>query len=137
MAAEDFLTNVESAFLALFADNNILKQYNWQRWDDDKEADLPRGAMALAAVREPEDTPYHKVQVVIQFEGRPKKQRSSVVVNELKDLLETKNTTDLDAASGNTVTFMGHALAVSERRDVKDGLRVWTFGFVIYALPMV
>lgn len=137
MPQEDFLTNVETAFLKLFAANAILGAYNWARWDDDTEAELPRGIMNLSAVRDPEDTPYHKIQVSMRFEGRPKKQKLSVVVNELKDLLETANTTDLDTASGNTVKFMGRALSVAQTRIVEGGLRHWTFTFVIYGLPMV
>ncbi len=137
MPQEDFLTNVETAFLFVLTSNTLLAQYNWQKWDDDSEAELPRGKIGLSARREPDDTPYHRIEVVIQFEGRPKRQKLSVVVNELKDVFETINTTALDAASGNTVKFMGHAITVAENRPITGGLRVWTFGFVIYAVPMV
>jgi hypothetical protein len=75
--------------------------------------------------------------VIVRFEGRPKRQKLSVVVNELKDLLEAANTTDLDTKSGNTVKFIGKAVSVVQSRDVREGLRVWQFGFVIYAVPMV
>jgi hypothetical protein len=136
MTAEDFLTNIETAFLSVFTQNAILKEYNWQRWDDDVEAELPRGMMMLSAIRDPEDTPYHKVHVQMQFEGRPKKQKLSVVVNELKNVLIATTQLALGAACNNTVQFMGRALSVQENRAVKDGLRVWSFGFVIYALPI-
>jgi hypothetical protein len=137
MPQDDFLTNVETAFLSLFQGSDILKSYNWQRWDDDVEPGLPRGMMTLAAARDPEETPYHRIQVIIRFEGRPKRQKLSVVVNELKDLLEAATTTDLDTKSGNTVKFIGKAVSVVQSRDVREGLRVWQFGFVIYAVPMV
>jgi hypothetical protein len=134
---EDFLTNIETALLAIISNNDLLREYNWQRWDSDVEAKLPRGMMTLAAVRDPEETPYHKVQVLVRFEGRPTKQKLSVVVNELKDVLEATTEAALDAASGDTVKFIGKAVSVSQSRDIRDGLRVWTFGFIIYALPMV
>jgi hypothetical protein len=134
---EDFLTNVETAFLSLFTANDLLREYNWQRWDSDAEAKLPRGLMGLKARRDPEDTPYHRIEVEIRLEGRPTRQKLSVVVNELKDVLEATSETALSAASGDTVQFMGRAISVSQDRPIVGGLRTWTFGFVIYALPMV
>jgi len=133
----DFLTNVETAFLKVFTADSVLKEYNWERWDSDQTVELPRATLGLSARRDPEDTPYHRIEAVIRFEGRPKKQKMTAIVNQLKDVLETINTADLDTASGNTVQFMGHAITVNENRSIVEGLRVWMFAFVIYGLPMV
>ena len=137
MPAADFLTNVETAFLSVFAANDILKFYNWQRWDSDKQLKLPRGSIELSTRTDPEEGPYQRVQITLTFEGRPKKHRFSVIVNEIKSLFQTLNTTDLDTASGNTVQFMGKADSVAEDRRIAGGLRTWVFAFVMYALPMV
>jgi len=133
----DFLTNVETAFLKTFTANSILNAYNWQRWDSDEIVELPRAVLGLRAMRDPDDTPYHKLYVVIRLEGRPKQHKLTVIVNELKDVLETTTETDLYTASGNTVNFIGRALSIGEDRQIAEGLRVWLFSFVIYALPMV
>jgi len=136
MAQVDFLTNVETAFIALFAAENVLKDYNWERWDSDKELRLPRGYIQLSA--QPDDeTAYYKVTIIVTFEGRPKKAKLSVVMGALKSLLETKSASDLSTASGDTVKFIGAAIGVKEDRRVAGGLRTWIFSFSIYAVPMV
>lgn len=132
----DFLTNVETAFLQLFANDSVLVHYNWERWDSDKELKLPRGYLSLSA-KPDDDTAYYKVTATVTFEGRPKKTKLSVVMHALKELLETKSQADLYAASGNTVKFLGHAEKVNEDRRIASGLRMWIFSFAIYAVPMV
>jgi hypothetical protein len=136
MAQVDFLTNVETAFLSLFAADEVLKLYNWERWDSDKELRLPRGYLQLSA--QPDDeTAYYRVTVTVTFEGKPKKSKLSVVMGSLKSLLESKNNTDLDTASGDKVKFIGKGITVREDRRVAGGLRTWMFTFAIYAVPMV
>ncbi len=137
MPAPDFLENVETAWLSVVETNAILAAYNWERWDSDKELKLPRGRVNLQSRTDPDETPYQRVETSFVFEGRPKRQKFSVIMNELKTLLQTLDTSDLDTASGNTVKFMGLAINVSESRQVLGGLRVWTLSFAIYALPMV
>jgi hypothetical protein len=136
MPATDFLTNVETAFLSVFAANDILKMYNWQRWDSDVEVKLPRGHIGLSARTDPEESAYQRVQVTLTFEGRPKKHKFSVVVNELKSLFQLLETSDLDAATGDTVKFLGKADVVTEDRRVVSGLRTWVYTFAIYAVPI-
>ena len=136
MPQVDFLTNVETAFLSLFADDGVLKNYNWEKWDSDKELKLPRGYLQLSA--HPDDeTAYYRVTITVTFEGRPRKAKLSVVMAALKTLLETKSNSDLKSASSDTVTFLGHAIAVNEDRRIAGGLRTWMFSFTIYAVPMV
>jgi hypothetical protein len=138
MAAKlDFISNVETAFLSLFAADDILSGYNWEKWDSDKELKLPRGYLGLRARRDPEETPYHRIDVTVTFEGRPKKTKLSVVMAALKSLLETKSPSDLTTASGNTVKFIGQAVSVNEDRRIAGGLRTWVFTFALYAVPMV
>jgi hypothetical protein len=137
MPASDFLTNVETAWLKVINANSILNKYNWQRWDSDIEVKLPRGTVSVSSRIDPEESAYHRVQTTFTFEGRPKKQKLSVVVNEFKTLLETLDASDLDAASGNTIHIIGKANVVSEDRRVIAGLRVWSYSFVLYAVPMV
>lgn len=136
MAQVDFLTNVETAFISLFAADDVLKLYNWERWDSDKELRMPRGYIQLSA--QPDDeTAYYRVTVTVTFEGRPKKSKLSVVMGALRSLLETKNNNDLNAASGDTVKFIGKGISVKEDRRVAGGLRTWIFTFAIYVVPMV
>jgi len=135
MPAPDFLTNVETAFLSVIQDNAILALYNWERWDSDKEVKLPRGRLGLNA-RPDDETAYYKVKATFTFEGRPKKQKLSIVVNEFKSLMQSLDTTDLNVASGNTVTFIGKADDVTEDRRIVGGLRTWIFEFAMYAVPM-
>ena len=132
----DFLTNVESAFLSVFAANPILGKYNWQRWDSDEQLELPRGVLGLRARRDPEETPYHRIEVSVRLEGRSKRQKLSVVMREMVDLLQNMGDGDLSSASNNKVTFIGKAVNVSEDRPIAQGLRTWTVNFVIYAVPM-
>ncbi len=137
MPAADFLENVETAWLKVIQDNAILAVYNWERWDSDVEMKLPRGRVNLQARTDPDETPYQRVETSFVFEGRPKKQKLSVIMNELKTLLQTLDADDLYVASGNTVKFLGLAVGVNESRQVQSGLRVWTLTFAIYALSMV
>jgi hypothetical protein len=135
MPAADFLTNVETAFLTVIQTNAILALYNWERWDSDRELKLPRGHVQLSA-RPDDETAYYKVKATFTFEGRPKKQKLSIVVNEFKALMQVLDVTDLSLASGNTVTFIGKAIDVSEDRRIMGGLRNWVYEFSIYAVPM-
>jgi hypothetical protein len=136
MPQVDFLTNVETAFISLFAADDVLKYYNWERWDSDKELRIPRGYIQLSA--QPDDeTAYYKVTVTVTFEGRPKKSKLSVVMGALKSLLESKSNTDLNTASSDTVKFLGKGITIKEDRRVAGGLRTWMFSFSIYAVPMV
>jgi hypothetical protein len=137
MTQVDFLTNVETAFLQLFANDPLLKLYNWERWDTDKEVKLPRGYISLRASMEPDETPWRRLDVTVTFEGRPKKSKLSVVMAGLITLLANKNNLDLMTASGNTVKFFGRAESVTEERRISSGLRVWSFTFAVHALPMV
>lgn len=137
MADYDFLTNVETAFLKIFAANAVLDAYNWQRWDSDVELKLPRGVLGLRARIDPEETPYRRVEVAIRLEGRPKRHKLSVVMHEMWSVLQSTNASDLSDASDGTVKFIGDGVAVSEDRPIASGLRTWTIGFSIYALPMV
>jgi len=132
----DFLTNVESSFLELFMQDEMLKEYNWQRWDSDVQLELPRGLIGLKSRRDPEESPYHRIEVSVRFEGRPKKQKLSVVMNELVELLKNTDDEDLTNASHGSVTFIGRAIQVQEERPIMSGLRTWTLTFVIYAVPM-
>ena len=134
--ATDFLTNVETAFLKIVAANTILKAYNWQRWDSDNPVRLPRGVIELSARQDPDESPIHRVQFDITFEGKPKRQKLSVVMHELKALLETTTTTDLKTASGSTVHFYNKAESVSMDTPIRDELRNWTLSFALYALPL-
>ncbi len=137
MPAPDFLENVETAWLKVIQDNAILAVYNWERWDSDKQLELPRGRVNLQARTDPDETPYQRVETSFVFEGRPKKQKLSVIMNELKTLLQTLEADDLYVASGNTVKFIGKAVSINENRQVQGGLRVWTLSFAVYALSMV
>jgi hypothetical protein len=132
----DFLTNVESTLLTTLTANALLNEYNWQRWDSDEQVQLPRGVLGLRARRDPEESPYHRIDVIIKFEGRPKKQKLSTVMNELLSVLKNTSPNDLTLNSNNTVTFIGKAINIAEDRPIVTGLRTWTLGFVIYALPM-
>lgn len=132
----DFLTNVESSFLNVFMADPMLKQYNWKRWDSDEEKELPRAALGLRSRRDPDETPYHRIEVTLKIEGRPKRLKLSAVMNEVIKVLSTTNELDLGAASGGTVAFIGKADLVTQDRPITEGLRTWTLGFVIYAVPM-
>lgn len=137
MPAEDFLTNVETAWLSVVQTSAILAAYNWERWDCDKQLKIPRGRVAVSTRTSPEEGPYQRVAYEFTFEGRPKRHKLSVVMNEFKALLETVNLIDLQGASNNTVKFFGRAEDVSEDRRVDGGLRVWTYKFVLYAMPLI
>jgi hypothetical protein len=137
MVDVDFLTNVETAFLTVFAANPLLVQYNWQRWDSDDQLEVPRGVIGLRSRRDPEETPYHRIDVSVRLEGRPKRQKLSVVMNELVKLLTNLSQDDLGTASGNKVVFLGKAIAVGQDRPITSGLRTWTLEFSVYAVPMV
>lgn len=136
-AADDFLTNVETAWLTVIQASTILAQYNWERWDSDKKLKIPRGWISLSARTNPEEGPYQAVTTTFTFEGRPKRHKLSIVVNEFKTLLEELNLIDLQGASNNTVQFFGKAENVNEERKVEGGLRIWTYSFVIYAMSLV
>ncbi len=134
---EDFLTNVETAFLNLFNADPILKDYNWQHYASDEKIVLPRGVLNVTSRRDPDETPYHRIEVNIRLEGRPLHQELSPVKNELVELFDNTSEFDLSQASEGTVWFIGKATNVAEDGPVKDGLRTRTFGFVIYGVPMV
>lgn len=136
-AADDFLTNVETAWLTVIQNSAVLAAYNWERWDCDTEAKLPRGRLNLSARTSPDETPYQRVHTEFVLEGRPKRHKFSVVMNELKTLLEELNNIDLMGACNNTVKFFGRAENVSEDRKVNGGLRVWTLTFDLFAMPML
>ena len=137
MPADDFLTNVEEAWLVAVSASTILAAYNWERWDSDRQLKQPRARLALSSRTDPEEGPYQRVSHVFTFEGRPKRHKLSVVVNEFKTLLETVNLIDLQGASNNTVQFFGKGENIMEDRRVEGGLRVWTYGFTLYAQSLV
>jgi hypothetical protein len=137
MAGVDFLTNVETAFLTLLAANPLLAEYNWQRGTSDKQVELPRGVLGLRSQRDPDESPYYRIDVLIKLEGRPKKQEMAAIRNELVELLETTEPSDLSDASKGTVAFIGRAIRVVEENPIVEGLRTRTLGFMIYAVPMV
>jgi hypothetical protein len=132
----DFLTNVETAFLSLFTAHPILGGYNWQQWDSDVQVELPRGVLGLRSRVNPDETPYRRIDVSVRFEGRPKKPKLGYVMAALTELLEQTNDSDLSAASGNTVVFIGKAINIEQDRPITSGLRTWTQTFTIYAVPM-
>ncbi len=136
MPADDFLTNVETAWLTIVRNSDILALYNWERWDSDTELKLPRGRVNVRGRIDPEETPYWRVETEFAFEGRPKKQQFSVIMNELKTILEQTETSDLEVASNNTVKFFGRGEGVTQDRQVMGGLRVWKLSFALYAMPM-
>lgn len=135
-AQEDFLTNVETALLAVFNGDQILKDYNWKRYDSDEQIALPRGVLAVNSRRDPEETPYHRIEVRIRLEGRPNHQELSPVKNELVEVFEKMTPFDLSEFSEGTVTFIGKAEQVVEDSSVREGLRIRTLSFVIYGVPM-
>lgn len=136
MPEVDFLTNVESAFLKLFTNNPLLNEYSWARWDSDEEMKLPAATLGLRARRDPDETPYHRVDVSLRLEGRPKKQKLSTVMNEIITVLKTTQPQQLSELSDGMVSFIGKAITVGEDRPIRSGLRSWTLDFAIYALPM-
>jgi hypothetical protein len=132
----DFLTNVETAFLTIFEADPLLSQYNWQRWDSDQQIQIPRGVLGLRSRRDPDETPYQRIEVNLRFEGRPKREPLGTVMAALVNLLEHIDPIDLTNASGNTVTFIGKAINVEHDRPIVQGLRYWTHTFVVYAVAM-
>jgi hypothetical protein len=133
-AEEDFLTNVEAAFLAIFTANDVLKDYHWQAYDSDEQIVLPRGVLVVSARRDPDETPYYRIEVAIRLEGRPKHQDLSPVRNELVDVFEQLTTDQLSTASEGTVAFIGKGINVVEDSPIREGLRTRTLNFVIYGV---
>jgi hypothetical protein len=132
---EDFLTNVESVFLALFETDSLLALYNWQKWDSDSQVELPRGVITIDGRHDPEGSAIFRLQFEIRFEGRPKKARMSVVMNQLKTLLTNTAMSSLNNAKVNF--FGSFAEDVAIRRTNIGGLRGWHISFTIFAVPMV
>lgn len=136
MTKPDFLTSVENAFLNIFNANAILSGYHWQPWDSDAQLELPRGVLGLRARRDPEETPYHRIDVTLRLEGRPQKQELSTVMNEVMTVLKTTSPEELTQASNNLAQFIGRANVAIEDRPIQSGLRTWQLQFVVYAVPM-
>lgn len=132
--AKDFLSNAQDAFIQLFKNNGVLKEYNWEDWDSDKEVKMPRGRMNMSADQEIEHSPLYMLKPEIMLEGKPKRQKLSAVMYQLHQLLNRDDLhTLLNAQANGTITFYNAAEKLSIQQTIEGDIRRRTITFLIAA----
>lgn len=85
---KDFLTNCADTFIRLFKSDALLKNYNWEDWDSDKEVQTPRGYFQnMKADQDVERSPLFLLRPEIVLQGKPKRAKFSAAMYQLEQIL--------------------------------------------------
>ena len=143
----DPLSNVADAFIKLLRTDTLLAAYNWQEWDSDVDAEMPRAYIAVtadAALVEAGGPVMANVEVVLM--GKPRREKLSSVMGEIYGMItdpslhRNLNKYTMAPPSGNAasnlVQFYRQAETYSVLQRIEGDIRVRRISFKIAALML-
>jgi len=138
MITNDFLSNVESAFLKLFQINPALSALNWQTWDSDADVTLPRATISLSAKQAFPQARLYEIQVEINLDAAPKDQKLSQGFFALQRLVEYIDLpSQLNSYSTGLVNFNAPIENAEIRQTIEGDIRRRSISFSIFAASII
>ena len=134
MTTNDFLTNVETAFLKLFQLDPNLKALNWQAWDSNADVVLPRATLTLSAKQTFPSARLYEINVEVNLDSAPLDQRLNQAFFALQRLLEYVDLpSQLNLYAPGTVNFNAPIENVELKQTIEGDVRRRSVSFTIFA----
>jgi hypothetical protein len=133
MTTNDFLTNVETAFLKLFQLDPALKALNWQSWDNNADVTLPRGTIAINAKQTFPQARLYEINVEVNLDAAPLDQKLSQAFFALQRLIEYIDLSSQLNTYTTLVNFNTPVENVELRQTIEGDMRRRSVTFSIFA----